>query len=43
MPIPPGDVGQRQFLSGIDDNLRQKHRNELFNVKRDHLVDVTHR
>jgi hypothetical protein len=43
MPLPPSDIGQRLFLSGISDSVRQQHRQALFAVTRKHLTDVAER
>ncbi|KAK2188953.1 hypothetical protein NP493_119g07062 [Ridgeia piscesae] len=40
MPVPPGEKGLRKFLFDIDDAMRQRHREQLFAVSRDDLVNV---
>merc|ERR1719411_2066335 len=42
-PVSPGNRGMRLFLSGIDDSVRDAHREQLFAVNKDNLIDVTHR
>ena len=39
-PISPGERGVRHFLSDIDDGLLQQHREQLFSVSKDNLVEV---
>ena len=43
MPVPPGEKGLRKFLFDIDDAMRQRHREQLFAVSRDDLVNVAQR
>nr|XP_056713996.1 presequence protease, mitochondrial [Euleptes europaea] len=39
-PIAPSDKGMNQFLHGISDEMKQQHREHLFAVSRDHLMDA---
>ncbi|KAJ7408688.1 pitrilysin metallopeptidase 1 [Willisornis vidua] len=42
-PIAPSDKGMGQFLYGISDEMKQLHREQLFAVNRDNLVDVSNK
>lgn len=39
-PIAPSDKGMDHFLYGISDEMKQAHREQLFAVNKDNLVDV---
>lgn len=39
-PIAPSDKGMDHFLYGISDEMKQSHREQLFAVNKDNLVDV---
>jgi len=43
MPVPPGNKGMELFLHGLDDSVRQTHRDQLFAVTRETAVDVAQR
>jgi len=42
-PVAPANRGSGLFGSGITDDMRQTHRDRLFSVERDQLVDVAQR
>ncbi|NWU51503.1 PREP protein, partial [Dromas ardeola] len=42
-PIAPSDKGMDHFLYGISDEMKQSHREQLFAVNSDNLVDVSHK
>uniref|UniRef100_A0A8C4NAH8 Presequence protease, mitochondrial n=1 Tax=Eptatretus burgeri TaxID=7764 RepID=A0A8C4NAH8_EPTBU len=42
-PLAPSEKGQALFLSGISEEMRQKHREAVFSVNQDSLVDVATR
>ncbi|KAJ7396182.1 pitrilysin metallopeptidase 1 [Pitangus sulphuratus] len=42
-PIAPSDKGMGQFLYGISDEMKQSHREQLFAVNSDNLVDVSNK
>ncbi|CAM4600021.1 unnamed protein product [Lepidochelys kempii] len=42
-PIAPSDKGMNYFLNGISDEMKQRHREQLFAVSRDHLIDVANK
>ena len=42
-PIPPGERGLRNFLSDIDDDLVQQHRQQLFNVNKNSIASAIDR
>ncbi|EMP41137.1 Presequence protease [Chelonia mydas] len=42
-PIAPSDKGMNHFLNGISDEMKQRHREQLFAVSRDHLIDVANK
>uniref|UniRef100_A0ACB8FWI0 Presequence protease, mitochondrial n=1 Tax=Sphaerodactylus townsendi TaxID=933632 RepID=A0ACB8FWI0_9SAUR len=39
-PIAPSDKGMNQFLHGISDEMKQKHRENLFAVSKEHLMEA---
>ncbi|XP_060104091.1 presequence protease, mitochondrial [Heteronotia binoei] len=39
-PVAPSDKGMNQFLYGISDEMMQQHREHLFTVSKDHLIDA---
>ena len=41
--MSPGNRGMALFKNGLTDELRQEHRDRLFNAGRDELVDVAQR
>merc|ERR1712002_188698 len=43
MPVPPGDRGQQHFLSDISYEMQQSHRERLFSVKRQNILNVAER
>ncbi|XP_063778219.1 presequence protease, mitochondrial [Pseudophryne corroboree] len=42
-PVAPSDKGMNFFMNGISDEMRQKHRQQLFAVSRSDLIDVAGR
>ncbi|XP_055343620.1 presequence protease, mitochondrial-like [Paramacrobiotus metropolitanus] len=40
-PVSPGDEGRRQFIYAVDDDLYQRHREQLLAVTKEQLVEVT--
>ncbi|KAK2536502.1 Pitrm1 [Columba guinea] len=42
-PIAPSDKGMGHFLYGISDEMKQSHREQLFAVNSDNLVDVSNK
>uniref|UniRef100_A0A8B9SY55 Pitrilysin metalloproteinase 1 n=1 Tax=Anas platyrhynchos TaxID=8839 RepID=A0A8B9SY55_ANAPL len=42
-PIAPSDKGMDHFLYGISDEMKQSHREQLFAVNSDNLVDVSNK
>jgi len=42
-PVSPGNKGLTLFLQGISDELRQKHRDQLFAVSKKSVIDVAAR
>ncbi|XP_050793328.1 presequence protease, mitochondrial-like [Gopherus flavomarginatus] len=42
-PIAPSDKGMNHFLTGISDEMKQRHREQLFAVSSDHLIDVANK
>ncbi|XP_062284541.1 presequence protease, mitochondrial [Scomber scombrus] len=42
-PVAPADKGMGRFLSGITDEMKQNHRQRLFDVNHKNLVDVAER
>ena len=42
-PVSPGNKGLTLFLQGISDELRQKHRDQLFAVNKKSVMDVAAR
>ncbi|XP_053186415.1 presequence protease, mitochondrial [Scomber japonicus] len=42
-PVAPADKGMGRFLSGITDEMKQNHRQRLFDVTHKNLVDVAER
>uniref|UniRef100_A0A8C0JF39 Pitrilysin metalloproteinase 1 n=1 Tax=Chelonoidis abingdonii TaxID=106734 RepID=A0A8C0JF39_CHEAB len=42
-PIAPSDKGMNHFLNGISDEMKQRHREQLFAVSSDHLIDVANK
>ncbi|XP_022617554.1 presequence protease, mitochondrial [Seriola dumerili] len=42
-PVAPADKGMGRFLSGLTDEMKQSHRERLFAVTRENLVDVAQR
>uniref|UniRef100_A0A8C9SVM2 Pitrilysin metalloproteinase 1 n=1 Tax=Scleropages formosus TaxID=113540 RepID=A0A8C9SVM2_SCLFO len=42
-PVAPSDKGMDQFLSGVSDELKQKHREQLFAVTKQDLIDAAGR
>lgn len=42
-PVSPGSKGSTVFMRGISDWLRQRYREQLFNVGRKDLIDVAKR
>ena len=42
-PVSPGNKGLTLFLQGISDELRQKHRDQLFAVSKKSVMDVAAR
>ncbi|CAF0727797.1 unnamed protein product [Didymodactylos carnosus] len=42
-PKSPGNQGMLEFLSGIDDDMRQKNRDRIFTCKKNDLIDVAQR
>ncbi|XP_054847868.1 presequence protease, mitochondrial isoform X2 [Eublepharis macularius] len=39
-PIAPSDKGMNRFLHGISDEMKQQHREHLFTVAKDHLMEA---
>ncbi|OXB76809.1 UNVERIFIED_CONTAM: hypothetical protein H355_008198 [Colinus virginianus] len=42
-PIAPSDKGMDHFLYGLSDEMKQSHREQLFAVNKDNLVDVANK
>uniref|UniRef100_A0A8C3XUQ9 Presequence protease, mitochondrial n=1 Tax=Chelydra serpentina TaxID=8475 RepID=A0A8C3XUQ9_CHESE len=42
-PVAPSDKGMNHFLNGISDEMKQRHREQLFAVSSDHLIDVANK
>ncbi|KAK2822842.1 hypothetical protein Q5P01_022907 [Channa striata] len=42
-PVAPADKGMNRFLSGVTDEMKQSHRQKLFAVSHQNLVDVAER
>ncbi|KAL4657639.1 presequence protease, mitochondrial-like [Arapaima gigas] len=42
-PVAPSDKGMDQFINGVTDDLKQKHREQLFTVTKQSLTDVASR
>ena len=40
-PVPAGMKGSSMFLSGVTDEMRQVYREQIFQVSKQDLVDVT--
>lgn len=42
-PKSPGSHGMTQFLHGIDDEMRQKNRDRIFDCRKQDLINVTNK
>ena len=42
-PVPPSGKGSSLFYRGITDDMRQQHRDRIFTVTKDDIVDVATR
>ena len=40
-PVPPGSCGNRLFTTGIDDEMFQSHRQQLFKTSKQDLIHAT--